>query len=356
MQRFRKALLRWYDRHQRPLPWRRSPHPYGVWISEIMLQQTRVAAVLERYAGFLARFPDVYALARARPASVLAAWSGLGYYRRARMMHAAARRIVQERRGQFPSSAAEWRKLPGVGRYTAAALASICLGERCAVVDGNVERVLGRWLGAPHAAFWEAAQALLSPRRPGDFNQAMMELGALVCTPRAPRCGECPVRGDCRFPGGHGPPPRAPDSPPRRPRRRVHTSGVLAVSRGRVLLVRRGEHETVMPGMWELPPGQGGPWPRPGRRRVVPRATHGSKGAGVPGHAPRGSQPRPAAVFLVRHTIMETDYVVLVRRRHAVSARWAAGFKGARWVAAEQAARLPLTGLAKKILRRSTLI
>src|SRR5882724_4039696 len=155
-----------------------------------MLQQTRVAAVLEHYHEFLRRFPTVQKLAAARQASVMAAWSGLGYYRRARMLHAAAKVIARERGGKFPQTAAEWRNLPGIGRYTSAAIASIAFGVAVAVVDGNVERVLARLQGKQLAgeAVWQAAGELLDRKRPGDFNQAMMELGATMCTPRSPSC------------------------------------------------------------------------------------------------------------------------------------------------------------------------
>ena len=192
---FRKKLLGWYDVHARDLPWRESCDPYRVWVSEIMLQQTRVAAVIEHYHEFLRRFPTVQKLASAREASVLAAWSGLGYYRRARMLHAAAKVVARERGGTFPETSAEWRTLPGVGRYTAAAIASIAFGEAVAVVDGNVERVLQRITGRAISGeqMWEQAESLLDRNRSGDFNQAMMELGATVCTPRAPACLSCPL-------------------------------------------------------------------------------------------------------------------------------------------------------------------
>jgi len=175
---FRKKLLGWYDVHARDLPWRESCDPYRVWVSEIMLQQTRVAAVIEHYHEFLRRFPTVQKLASAREASVLAAWSGLGYYRRARMLHAAAKVVARERRGTFPETADEWRTLPGVGRYTSAAIASIAFGEAVAVVDGNVERVLQRIVGTAISGeqIWQQAESLLERNRPGDFNQAMMEL------------------------------------------------------------------------------------------------------------------------------------------------------------------------------------
>src|SRR5271166_6209360 len=157
---FRRALLRWYDANHRALPWRRDRDPYRVWVSEIMLQQTRVAAVLDHYARFLQRFPTVQTLAAAREASVLALWSGLGYYHRARRMHQAAKVIASERKGNFPRTAEEWRELPGIGRYTAAAIASIAFDEPVAVVDGNVDRVLGRISGRRLAGeeLWQAAE------------------------------------------------------------------------------------------------------------------------------------------------------------------------------------------------------
>jgi A/G-specific adenine glycosylase len=200
----RRELLRWYRRHRRDLPWRRTNDPYAIWVSEVMLQQTTAAAVAPRWAAFLRRFPTVGALARSPEREVLAAWAGLGYYARARSLRKGARAILSA--GAFPRTADGWRVLPGVGPYTAAAVASICFGEPAAVLDGNVARVLSR-LGAlrldPRSAagarcLRSVAQALLDPSAPGDFNQALMELGATVCTPRAPRCAACPLRASCK--------------------------------------------------------------------------------------------------------------------------------------------------------------
>ena len=199
-QRFRRSYCsQWFDWHKRDLPWRQNRDPYRVWLSEVMLQQTRVAAVTGHYRKFLRRFPTVEKLASARESSVLAAWSGLGYYRRARMLHAAAKKIVKERGGKFPGSAEDLRALPGIGRYTAAAIASMAFDEPVAVVDGNVERVLQRVQGKSLAGevLWRAAGELLHRRRPGDFNQAMMELGATLCLPRQPQCLLCPVSDLC---------------------------------------------------------------------------------------------------------------------------------------------------------------
>lgn len=203
---FRKALLGWFRCRRRAMPWRGTRDPYRIWVSEVMLQQTRVAAVAPYYKRFVRRFPEVGALARAREAEVLRHWAGLGYYRRARHLHRAAREIVARHGGRFPRRLEDALALPGVGRYTAAAVLSIAYGEPLAVLDGNVARVLARLEAArgklraprPWRRLEARAQALLDRRAPGDWNQAMMELGAVVCLPRAPRCTECPVAGWCR--------------------------------------------------------------------------------------------------------------------------------------------------------------
>lgn len=311
---FRRALLAWYDAQRRDLPWRRDCDPYRVWVSEIMLQQTRVAAVLDHYARFLRRFPTVQSLARAREASVLALWSGLGYYHRARRMHQAAKLIVRARGGGFPQSAEEWSELPGIGRYTANAIASIAFGEAVAVVDGNVERVLRRLFGPEHSTpTWGRAEALLDRKRPGDFNQAMMELGATVCTPRAPQCIICPLDRFCDSRG-------AEPSRPQLARNRKQLSYALAQRGSQVLLVRRPAESSLMAGMWELP-------------EIDP--AH-SNGAG------------PA--LRLRHSITDTDYQAAVFAMPADHIKPQA--KEVRWVTRRQWEQLPLTGLARKILQR----
>jgi A/G-specific adenine glycosylase len=206
--RLAETLLAWYDRERRHLPWRAAPQqqpdPYGVWLSEIMLQQTTVKAVLPRYAIFLRRWPDVEALADTDLGEVLAAWAGLGYYARARNLHACARAVVEHHCGRFPATEAELRKLPGIGDYTAAAIASIAFGKRATPVDGNIERVVARLfevatpLPEAKAEIRALAETLTPEQRPGDFAQAMMDLGAVICTPRRPACGLCPLRPNCR--------------------------------------------------------------------------------------------------------------------------------------------------------------
>ena len=191
----RGKLVRWYDRAQRDLPWRRTRDPYAIWISEVMLQQTRVAAVIPYYKRFLQRFPNAAALAQAPEAELLALWSGLGYYSRARNLQKAARQVVEL--GAFPKDYDSILELAGVGAYTAAAIASISFGLPHAVVDGNVRRVLIRWTNDGHADAQKIADRLLDRRDPARWNQAVMELGAAICLPREPRCGECPVKSHC---------------------------------------------------------------------------------------------------------------------------------------------------------------
>jgi A/G-specific adenine glycosylase len=312
--RFRRRLLGWFDEHKRVLPWRQDRDPYRVWVSEIMLQQTRVAGVVEHYKRFLRRFPNIEKLARAREASVLAAWSGLGYYRRARMLHAAAKRVVKDS-GRFPATAAELRDLPGIGRYTASAIASIAFDEPVAVVDGNVERVLQRLLGKRIGGewLWRAAQEVLDPGRPGDFNQAMMELGATLCLPRQPKCSECPVSQMCATRGELT--ARAPGI--RQKKREINYA--LDRRNGSIFLVKRPAAASLMPGMWELP--------------EIARA-----------------KARSRLSLTLRHSITVTDYHVGVMEAEAPE-----GTAG-RWIAKSRLSKLPLTGLARKILRATKVI
>ena len=223
-----RRLADWYRRARRDLPWRRTRDPYAIWLSEVMAQQTTVGVVAPRWERFRARFPTVDALARATEREVLAEWSGLGYYARARNLHRAAKAVAAA--GAFPRTIEGWRALPGVGAYTAAAVASIAFGVPEPVVDGNVVRVLCRLRGlaldarapATVARVRALARPLVPARNPGDHNQALMELGALVCTPRAPRCGACPLRALCR--AARSGTPEAFPRAPRRPRPRHHPS------------------------------------------------------------------------------------------------------------------------------------
>ncbi|MDR7607661.1 MAG: A/G-specific adenine glycosylase [Armatimonadota bacterium] len=274
--RLASRLLRWYMRHRRALPWRRTRDPYRVWVAEVMLQQTRVETVVPYYLRFLQAFPDVRALASARQQDVLQAWAGLGYYARARNLLRAARKIV--RTGHLPTTAAGWRRLPGIGPYTAAAVASIAFGQDVVALDGNVLRVGVRLLGlqkpstapAVRRSVEEALRAVLPPGRAGEFNQALMDLGATTCLPSNPKCGVCPVRPFCAAHalGLAGELPRRP--PPRpRPRRRF-VAALVRDRRGRVLLVRQPS-EGVWGGLWTFPYVEAPSWPRarPALRRLV---------------------------------------------------------------------------------------
>jgi A/G-specific adenine glycosylase len=339
----RSQLLQWYELNQRDLPWRRTPDPYAIWVSEIMLQQTRVAVVIERYNAFLQRFPTLISLADAPEQEVLALWSGLGYYRRARMLHKAAQFVARELGGNLPANAKDLRLLPGIGPYTAAAIASIAHQEPVAVVDGNVERVLCRLSG------WEAgsrtgggaklrnkietlASALVDPLRPGDFNQAIMELGATVCTPRTPLCLQCPLSVECVTLGEH----KTPARPKMMSREVAHALVVRAGEKpqpasreliSQVLLEQRPPSVSVMPGLWELP------------QLLDPMV------------------PDTDLRMAVRHAIMQVNYYVRIRtlREEEVETLTVPG--GARlWVPLADAGQMALTGLARKVLSRARLL
>lgn len=260
---FQGRLLAWFRAHQRDLPWRRSKSPYRVWIAEIMLQQTRIAAVLPYYLRFLRRFPSAESLARARESEVLKFWSGLGYYSRARNLHRAARQVVAQHGGKFPRALEDALSLSGIGAYTAAAVLSIAYDAPLAVLDGNVARVLAR-LGAMRGdlrapARWkrlrDASQRLLAADAPGDWNQALMELGETICTPQSPRCESCPVAQFCiaRKLGLNGKIPAS-----RKKRGAVSqeiAAAVLCDSRGRTLLLKDpGAHDDVLfSRLWQFP-------------------------------------------------------------------------------------------------------
>jgi A/G-specific adenine glycosylase len=335
---FRRKLMSWYKSHARELPWRGVSDPYRTWLSEVMLQQTRVAAVVDHYANFLRKFPTMLALALASESEVLATWSGLGYYRRARMLHKTAQFLTRERGGVLPKTATELRTLPGIGEYTSAAIASIAFGESIAVVDGNVERVLLRLSGRPEIktaaarAFVQKKASALVPKRrigdgvnaAGDHNQAMMELGATLCLPRAPLCLHCPVYSVCRTRGEHITPPRAVQlSRPAAYLLSLRKRGTVT----EVLLELRADDASLMPGMYELPP--------------------------LPLDAVQGREP----LLRLRHAITNTNYYVQVFAAHGPEnsglRRAIPASKGdLHWVLTNRLGSLPLTGLARKALQR----
>jgi A/G-specific adenine glycosylase len=254
----RRAILRWNAQHGRDLPWRGVGDPYRVWISEVMLQQTTVAAVIPYYERFLRRFPDVRALAAADEADVLRFWEGLGYYSRARNLHKGAREIVQNLAGEFPSSAAELQRLPGIGRYTAGAIASFAFNERTPIVEANTLRLYCRLLGfagdpkssAGQDLLWTFAATFVPPKAPGRFNQALMDLGATICTPSEPKCPSCPVQRWCRAFRDN----RVAEIPraTRRPAVTEVTAYAVAVHRNGEYLLRRYRPGERWGGLWDF--------------------------------------------------------------------------------------------------------
>jgi A/G-specific adenine glycosylase len=381
--KFRAALHGWYAANARKLPWRGVKNPYATWLSEIMLQQTRVATVIDRYSEFLQKFPTLRALANADEADVLALWSGLGYYRRARMLHRGAQFVVRELRGKLPHTAAELRTLPGVGAYTAAAIASIAFGQSVAVLDGNVERVLLRLLGRDEensaharASLMATAQRLLPPvaekpggNPPGDHNQAMMELGAMVCLPRSPLCLQCPVVAFCKTRGEHV-------TPQRTPQQIRLVAHLLAVrKRGvttEVLLERRSSTASLMPGMMELPPL---PLEAIAGREPVLRLRHAITNTNynvqIFSESARGVQPtiheeqntaiaptegrEPPALSAEDDLLDDDEVFVADPNEVTVVARLLDELPAEaerEWVAAGLLQHLPLTGLARKALQR----
>jgi A/G-specific adenine glycosylase len=333
---FRRKLNRWYREHARELPWRGVDDPYATWLSEIMLQQTRVATVIDRYQEFLLRFPTIRDLANADETDVLALWSGLGYYRRARMLHRGAQFVERELEGKLPQTVLELRTLPGIGEYTAAAIASIAFGESVSVLDGNVERVLLRLLGEPEEKSAQARARLVAVEKEnpaGDHNQAMMELGAMICLPRSPLCLQCPVMELCKTRGEHATAARA--------KMQSRTVAHLLALRKRgveteVLLERRAKDASLMAGMVELP--------------------------ALPLDAVQGREP----VLRLRHAITNTNYYVQVFTESVASdseygepaaenslvEQIPAAKEDLEWVTTTKLVQLPLTGLARKTLQR----
>ncbi len=328
VENFRAALTGWFERGHRDLPWRQTRDPYRIWVSEIMLQQTRAAAAIPYYQAFLTRYPDFEALARAPEAEVLASWSGLGYYSRARNMRKAAGRMAEA--GEFPRTHEAIRALPGVGTYTAAAVASIAYGLPHAVLDGNVLRVISRLAAdagdigsaGTRARFQKLADTWLDGERPGAFNQAMMELGAIVCLPRNPQCLLCPVAEFCvaRKAGTQNQFPVK----LRKDNKYEAAEDLLCVERaGSLLLRQRSRTESRMADFWELPQVHEVPVKQP-----------------------------PAELGTFHHTVVQTRYTVRVYSAQSRTSKPPAGME---WIAAEKRETLPLTTVTRKALalRRS---
>ena len=337
----RRPLIEWYRRHRRDLAWRRTRDPYRIWISEVMLQQTTVKTVMPYYEAFVAAFPDLPSLAGAAEEKVLALWSGLGYYHRARNLHRGARHVLERHRGRFPRTLEAALAVPGVGLYTASAVLSIAHGVPLPVVDGNVRRVLARLfaLRGPEwradAAFYNKADELLDRQAPGDWNQALMELGATVCLPRRPACPACPLRAHCAA-LALGIAEQLPEGRARRAPVAVTVAAALVEEGGRVLLVRRGEGR-LMGRMWEVPQTSLEARGLPDLAREL-KQRHGLDL--VPGKlVARG---RHAITF--RRIRLEA-YSSRLRRRPPLDP------ERFRWVRPEEIAALPVSSITRKVLR-----
>jgi A/G-specific adenine glycosylase len=338
--RLRRRLLAWFDRHRRPMPWREDPAPYRVWISEIMLQQTQVATVIPYFERFTARFPDLASLAAAAEEDVLAAWSGLGYYRRARDLHRAARQVAAAG-GRLPREAADWERLPGVGRYTAGAVASIAFGRPAPALDGNGVRVLCRLhalAGDParqplRGRLWDLLGELAAGARPGDVNQAVMELGARVCRPGAADCAACPLADGCRARAAGDPltwPERTPGAAPL-----VLRLQVALCRDGGAVLLSRGERP-FLGGLWNLP------------YRVLDGAgalrREGWAGLGL-----RLRGARRLGTLTHGHTRYRLEQEVVAARAELLAREGAPEY---RWAGPRERARLGLPAFATKALAR----
>jgi A/G-specific adenine glycosylase len=258
-----RRLLAWFDQHRRDLPWRRTREPYAIWVSEVMLQQTQVSTVLPYYQRWMERFPSLRALAEANEDEVLHAWQGLGYYARARRLAAGARAVHRDHGGVLPSSVEALRRLPGIGRYTAGAIASMAFNLAEPLVDGNVTRVLCRYYrlgGDPARAplarrLWQMARGLLPTDRPGDHNQALMELGATLCTPHRPRCSDCPLARGCAA-RASGQQAEFPAPSARPPLTALAMVAAVVRSRRHLLLVKLGAQAPRWAGLWQFPSGE----------------------------------------------------------------------------------------------------
>jgi A/G-specific adenine glycosylase len=344
------ALLAWYERVRRDLPWRRTQDPYAVWLSEIMLQQTRVETVVPYFERFMKELPTVQALAEAPSDKVMSLWSGLGYYRRARMLHEAAQQLTATRAGAFPRTAAGLREVRGIGRYTAGAIASIAFGERAALVDGNVARVLARIFAVRddvrgtkgEKRIWELAEALVPEERAGDWNQALMELGATTCIPKSPRCLVCPVREACdaRKLGIEAELPklRAKAEP-----LEAHRVALVATRAGEVVLARR-RRGGLFGGLWEPPTVEGAMTDEEARgafEALLGRKLPAPKAAG-------------AVTHVLSHRRLETR-VVSVALTRALQPRAVedAVYEAVELVAPKAFAGLGMSTLARKVLARA---
>jgi A/G-specific adenine glycosylase len=341
--RLRAPILRWYRRAKRDLPWRRTVDPYAIWVSEAMLQQTTVAVVIPYWERFLERFPDAATLAAGGEQDVLALWSGLGYYRRALSLRQGAIAVMERHGGRVPEEVEALMDLPGIGRYTAGAIASVAFGRETPVVDGNVKRVFSRLfaIGGDGSAsaerlYWSIAETLVRGANPGDWNQAVMELGATVCTPRAPRCGVCPVASGCSA-RALGRIAAFPARKKSQPVRVVAVAVIWIERRGRVLLERRVPSGPLR-GAWDLPATVIAAGEEPGR--AIVRALSARHGLQL--HVSRVLLRTKHAILATRLAIdvVEAAAVASVPRRAAL-----------RWVALDRLGEVAISGATAKIAR-----
>ena len=349
-----ERLLAWYGENRRVLPWREKGDPYAVWISEIMLQQTRVDTAGPYFERFMARFPDVRALAEAPLQSVLKAWENLGYYSRARNLHRAAREIVDRHQGILPADRDALLRLPGIGPYTAGAILSLAFGKPEAAVDGNVRRVLSRLYGirdpldrpATLRELEKRARALVPANRPGDFNQALMDLGAGICTPRAPRCRDCPL-GEWCVAALEGDPEALPVRRRKNPvPERLAVAAVIRDDRGRMLVVKRPDRG-LLGGLWKLPGGEVRKGETPAR--CLERIVEEELGIRV--------QAESEPLASVKHT-----YTHFKLTLQAVACAWTGGQPAARgcdawaWLERDEQDRFPFSGVDRKVIEKIKIV
>lgn len=345
-----RSLLSWFEGAQRPLPWRRSKDPYRIWVAEVLLQQTRVAQAAPYYLRFLQRFPDVRSLARAREETVLRLWQGAGYYSRARRLHAAARAIVRERGGHLPASIDELEELPGFGPYTARAVGSIAFGLPVVALEANGRRVAARWWAGPRAPpgvrrrgrethrLEDRLAALLPIDRPGEFNEAVMELGETICRPRRPLCPVCPVRRHCQAYATLPDPGAIPTPSPRRHRPHVRASVAVIEHAGRFLIQRRAPGG-LLGGLYEFPGGKIEPGERPSE--AARRETREEVGLHLGSLQPCGIVHHAYSHFTVDLHVFKARLTRKPPRRPRSSQRWASR---------ADLRRLPLPRATEKVL------
>jgi A/G-specific adenine glycosylase len=346
-QAFRRRLLAWYARHARDLPWRKSSNPYRVWVSEVMLQQTQVDTVKAYFQRFMKAFPTVQKLAAADEQAVLRLWEGLGYYRRARGLHAAAQQIVAEHGGRFPQDVQTLQTLPGIGRYTAGAIVSIAYDQRAPILEANTIRLFARLIGYPEdptksagqKVLWQTAEAVLPQKKISHFNQALMELGSLVCKPSAPQCGQCPVATLC---AAHesGVQHLLPKLPQRTAFTDLNEAAVVVRKRGQVL-VRQCAEDQRWAGLWDFPRfALESEAPRQVREELVAKVQEQTGVTITPGEL----------LKTIRHGVTRYRITLDCYESQFASGRLRAG-QPLRWLTVPQLGELPLSTTGRKIAR-----